>query len=356
MKKGISLYVGLNNTAEENLILLHKAAAMGISRVFTSLHIPESNPLTVKAELTELFKEVKSHHMEIISDISPKTQELFGLDEISPKVLKDLGITTVRFDFGYDIDEIARFSQDMRVQINASTITTSELNELCEAGASFSNMDALHNYYPRPHTGLSEEFFLEKTQLLQQAGMTVGAFVPSKYGRRGPIFAGLPTLEMHRPFESGLAARHLAILGLDSIFIGDSTPSEKELQEVAALDEDVIVLKARLLSKDPDVKALLSHTFTERYDTSQDAVRTLESRGLAEATPIYADETVILDREPGDITVDNIGYSRYMGEVQILLTPQDADKRTNIAARVLPEERFLLPYIAPGARFRFQFV
>ena len=53
MKKGISLYVGLNNTAEENLILLHKAAAMGISRVFTSLHIPESNPLTVKAELTQ---------------------------------------------------------------------------------------------------------------------------------------------------------------------------------------------------------------------------------------------------------------------------------------------------------------
>ena len=356
MQKGISLYVGLNNTAEENLQLLHKAASMGISRIFTSLHIPETNPLTVKEELSSLFDEVRNHHMEIISDISPKTRELFGLDALTPKALTALGITTVRFDFGYGIQEIADFSQDMRVQINASTITEDELDALCDAGANFSNMDALHNYYPRPHTGLAEDFFLEKTRILQSAGITVGAFVPSKYGRRGPLFEGLPTLEIHRPLEAGLAARHLSILGLDSIFIGDSNPSEKELQELANLGDKVIVLKARLLSKDPIVKELLSHTFTERFDASQDAIRTLESRTLAEAAPIYADETVILDREPGDITIDNIGYSRYMGEVQILLGQQDADKKTNIAARVMPEERFLLPYISPGAKFKFEFV
>lgn len=356
MQKGISLYVGLNNTAEENLQLLHKAASMGITRIFTSLHIPQTNPLTVKAELTQLFEEVQNHHMEIISDISPQTQELFELDKLSPKVLTDLGITTVRFDFGYGIQEIARFSQEMRVQINASTITTDELDALVDANADFSNIDALHNYYPRPHTGLAEDFFLEKNQLLQSTGITVGAFVPSKYGRRGPIFEGLPTLEMHRSLEAGLAARHLAILGLDSIFIGDSNPSEKELQELSILDDNTIVLKARLLSKDPVVKELLSHTFTERFDASQDAIRTSESRTLAEATPIYADETVILDKEPGDITIDNIGYSNYMGEVQILLVPEDADKKTNIAGRVIPEERFLLPYISPGAKFRFEFI
>ena len=356
MQKGISLYVGLNNSAEENLQLLHRAADMGITRVFTSLHIPETNPLTVKAELSQLFDEVRNHHMEIISDISPATQELFEIGELTPQTLIDLGITTVRFDFGYGIQEIAQFSQDMRVQINASTITTEELESLYDAGANFSNMDALHNYYPRPHTGLSEEFFLNKTQMLQSAGMTVGAFVPSKYGRRGPLFEGLPTLEMHRPLESGIAARHLAILGLDSIFIGDSNPSEKELQDLSHLDEEVVILKARLLSKDPVVKNLLSHTFTERFDASQDAIRTLESRTLAEATSIYADETVILDRQPGDITIDNIGYSRYMGEVQILLIPENSDKKTNIAARVIPEERFLLPYIGPGMKFRFEFV
>ena len=42
MENGISLYPGLDNTPDENLALLEKAAQAGIRRVFTSLHIPET--------------------------------------------------------------------------------------------------------------------------------------------------------------------------------------------------------------------------------------------------------------------------------------------------------------------------
>ena len=53
MENGISLYPGLDNTLEENLQLLDAAAKYGIRRVFTSLHIPETNVAVLKKELAK---------------------------------------------------------------------------------------------------------------------------------------------------------------------------------------------------------------------------------------------------------------------------------------------------------------
>lgn len=43
MKKGISIYPGLDNTPEENIALIQSAARLGITRIFTSLQIPETS-------------------------------------------------------------------------------------------------------------------------------------------------------------------------------------------------------------------------------------------------------------------------------------------------------------------------
>ena len=48
MENGISLYPGLDNTPDENLALLERAAQAGIRRVFTSLHIPETYVAALK--------------------------------------------------------------------------------------------------------------------------------------------------------------------------------------------------------------------------------------------------------------------------------------------------------------------
>ena len=42
MQNGISIYPGLDNTLEENLALIERAASLGLRRLFTSLHIPET--------------------------------------------------------------------------------------------------------------------------------------------------------------------------------------------------------------------------------------------------------------------------------------------------------------------------
>ena len=44
LAKGISLYPGLEHSLEENLEQLRTAAEMGISRLFLSFHIPETDP------------------------------------------------------------------------------------------------------------------------------------------------------------------------------------------------------------------------------------------------------------------------------------------------------------------------
>ena len=355
MENGISIYPGLDNTLEENLSLIDDAASCGIKRIFTSLHIPETNVEALKKEWSQLLQSARKHDMEIISDISPRTMEILGLREFSLSIFRLRGISTLRLDDGYSPEEIAKLShnkQGVRIQLNASTITGKILTALMNAEANFDNIDALHNFYPRPGTGLSEETLVRKTVMLHKIGIRAGAFVGSEGKKRSPLFDGLPTLEDHRGVSPDLAARHLVALGTDSVFFGDSLPEKEELRALGALREDQIVVRAEMLTKDPVQQELLQRTFTARIDEARDAIRAKESRGLISG-PIYPENTA--ERNPGDITIDNEGYLRYMGELEIIKTPQSADKRTNVAARVKEEEKFLLDYITPGRRFSFLF-
>lgn len=355
MRNGISIYIGLDNTREQNLNLMERAAAHGITRIFTSLHIPETNAVSLKEELGSILKSARAHGMDVIADITPSSMDALGVTEFSLGTFRMLGIETVRLDYGYGANEIASFShnkQRIRIGLNASTITGKLLTKLINAKTNFKNVDALHNFYPRPGTGLSEETLVRKTMMLHKAGVSVGAFVPSLHKKRPPLFDGLPTLEDHRTLPVHLAGRHLIALGIDSVFIGDSLPSEEELSALGKLREDQIVVKARMLTQDPIQQELLRHTFTARVDEARDAIRANESRGFVSG-PIQPENTTA--REPGDVTIDNENYLRYMGELEIIKRPQEADARINVAAAVDEDETFLLDYITPGRKFSFEF-
>lgn len=358
MHTGISLYPGLDGTAAEHLSLLKQASALGIRRLFMSLHIPEANKSELRQELHQLLAAARSHDMDVIADISPQTTALLGIDTLQPQVLLDLGITTARLDYGFSAEKTALFSRIMPIQLNASTLQPSYIQALQHAGANFSHIDCLHNFYPRPHTGLSPAYAAQQTHWLQEKGLSVGAFIASQTGRRGPLYEGLPTLEMHRRMDVSLASRHLAAMGMQSVFIGDSHPSAAELESLARTGREekyVVVLKARLLSQDPFIRDLLSYTFTARLDAAQDVIRAQESRSHVGSHIITADGPQ-RPLQYGDITIDNHGFQRYMGEIQIIQKPLPAEPRTNIAARILPEEQFLLPYITPGRKFRLEWV
>ena len=355
MSFGFSVYFGLDNTKEENIKLLNDAHKLGYTRIFTSLHIPEANYDVLKSEVREFFKLAKEYDMDIISDISPNTFKFLDLENMDLKGLRDMGVKTIRIDFGYTEEEISQMSKNdygIQIQLNASTITEEFFEKLDKLSPNYNNIDSLHNFYPRIGTGISEECMIQKNNMLNERGIKICAFVQSNNRRRSPMKDGLPTLEDHRGMEVREAANHLFAIGNQSVFIGDSLPSEKELKDLSSLKPDGVELRVDIKVEDEVCLRLLKETYSSRPDNARDAIRASESRLILNGDKIKA--TNIVDKKYGDVTIDNEGYMRYEGELQILISDQKADNRINNVASVLHKDFYLLKYINNGKKFYFR--
>ena len=348
MQNGISIYAGLDYDIEENLSLIETAAALGFKRMFTSAQIPEAeNTETFQYDFAEILATAVANGFEIILDVNAENFSQYDVDGI-----------TLRLDDGFTAEQIVELSHKRKIQLNASTVTEEFLDKLLELEANFKNISALHNFYPHPYTGLDTYFFDNQNRILHDFGISVGAFIPSQDGkRRPPLRAGLPTLEDCRNFSTDLSARFLAILGTDFIIIGDGQPTQDELQAVAAIQDDELVFRARLLSNDLTVAEILSRKFTRRADVAKSVIRAVEGRQyLKEIGGTIPPDSLEIERTFGDVTIDNENFGRYAGEVQIVQDVLPADGRVNIAARILDEEIFLTGYLKPRRKFSFKFI
>lgn len=357
MTNGISVYLGMDNTLEENMTLVKKAAKTGIRRIFTSLHIPEADKNHLRDELQQLLHLANGEDMEVITDVSPLTMEILEIDSFSLEHFSRLGVKTLRLDFGFGLDEIAAMSRNdlgIRLQLNASTITEEFLNGLMKAGAKAEALEACHNFYPRENTGLEEGFLLKKNQHLHDNGIMVSAFIPSFNRPRSPIGAGLPTLELHRCTSFDFSLRHLLALGVDSVFVGDSLPSDGEIQLLGELDsEHGILLRPDLWTCKQNIIDLISRSYTTRLDEARDVIRTQESRQYIQEVDFSIRPEQCGVRNVGYITLDNENYGRYHGELQIVKKALPSDYRVNIVASLSNYEMHLLKYLKPGTRFKF---
>ena len=100
-------------------------------------------------------------------------------------------------DYGITIEQMAHASHKIDIGLNASTITLEEVAELKAHQADFSRLEAWHNYYPRPETGIGTTFLMKRTAGLK-IGLTSFYFCTRRWANKRPNFAGLPTLEKHR--------------------------------------------------------------------------------------------------------------------------------------------------------------
>lgn len=354
-EKGISAYIGLDQSLETVCNYLKLARQYGYTRLFTSLHIPEADPELLLRDFKTFIAYAKSLDYEITADISPQAFTLLeaSISDLSP--LKNLGLSTLRLDYGFSPEEIATITHTsgLHVELNASTVTPTILHEIYAANADLNKIRACHNYYPRPETGLSFSLFAERCRLFRHYNIPVLAFIPSQNSPRGPIFAGLPTLEKHRSFSSMLAAKELLACQLvDGILFGDPLVTEQELATVAALHSDCIELHVSLEPQLSDTEtAILFASHTNRRDPGECVIRSQEARTLCK--DIISVRPALV-RNLGAITIDNQDYLRYMGEMQLITSPLPADSRTNVVAHIIPEELFLLPYIEPGRSFRLK--
>ncbi|RKD32252.1 DUF871 domain-containing protein [Thermohalobacter berrensis] len=355
MTKGISIYLGLDYGLDENLKLIEKAYKKGFKRIFTSLHIPEANYKRFLKEFNEIVKTSNKYNMEIIADISPRTFKYLGCDANDLKLLKEKGIYGIRTDFGFTEKEIASFSRNdygLKIEINASTITEDFIKKLEGFGANFNNILASHNYYPRPNTGLSKKTLLEKNNILRKYEIEIGAFIPSQNNPRAPIYEGLPTLEEHRNLRADICAKHLFVLGIDSVIFGDGIPSDKELKLVGGIDKDILNLRIKLLNPTDMEKKILSLEHTNRIDEARDVIRSTVGRNIVtDIEKFYPHDN--LERNFGYVTIDNKKYKRYCGELQIPKKELPPDERVNVVGEIVEEEKFLINYIKGNTKFKF---
>ncbi|MGE5674740.1 MAG: DUF871 domain-containing protein, partial [Mycobacterium leprae] len=289
---------------------------------------------------------------------APKALQGLGATPEDLAVVKQMGLAGLRLDHGFSPAEIARFAQNklgLRVVLNCSTIDPVFLRAIMAQGADPELLEGCHNYYPRPETGLSMDFFERSSRLFKEFGMRVSAFVPGTGGRRGPLFEGLPTVESHRGMEAGRAAAELLATGLvDAVLFGDPWATATELTRVGDVArEEGVVLRVKLAESLSSFERsiVVGPVQENRPDMAEYVLRSTASRAYAAQGPAIAPFNTV-QRPVGSVTIDNAGYLRYSGELQVALRDLPAEERVNVVAHVIPEDLPLLRWVGPGRKFR----
>jgi hypothetical protein len=313
--------------------------------VFLSLHISEEFDESYCSRAEEICHKLADMGFRIIADVSKKTQAQFGCNDLV-ELAKKLRLWAIRIDYGFSVEEIAGMAARIPLVVNASTVTARDARIIAAGGK---QVFAMHNFYPRPETGLDEHYLLETTRSLQEAGLKVLAFIPGDSLRRGPLHEGLPTLEAHRNLCPSAAFVDLRQrFGIDGIFLGDPGISPREAAFIHRYcREGVISVPARL---EEGYHHLYDRVFTCRVDSPEWLVRFQESRTYS--CPGQALEPECCDpRTRGSITVDNCRYGRYSGEVMMIRRDLPPDPRVNVIGRVSPGAWPLMDNIRRGQKF-----
>ena len=199
---GFSVYLGHDLTAENyNYLLMMRNS--GFMCVFTQLGVPDTENDIVLKRLANLVNWCQKLDLKIVADVSEEVLHKLNINGVDQ--IKSLNLTGLRVDDGFAMETIAKLSKEMPIVLNASTITQDDIDNLKYSNANFDNLTAGHNFYPRPETGLDAHWMQEKNKWLRSYNLKTAAFISGNGKLRGPIFAGLPTLEKQRN-ENPLAA------------------------------------------------------------------------------------------------------------------------------------------------------
>ncbi|OQP03857.1 cell surface protein [Geobacillus sp. 46C-IIa] len=328
------------------------AARFGAKQLFTSLHVSKGQELRERKKLDHIRQFAFRYGIGVVADATPAVMARLSADTDIGAALGRWGIVGLRLDDGFSMKEAASLSKQVSVVLNASTMTERECKELASYQADESNVEAWHNFYPRPETGLGGETMLAQNQRLRRYGIeTIGAFIPGDAKKRGPLYEGLPTLEAHRKADPVYAYIELVeTYGIKKVFIGDLAVSDGVLRRMDWVRSGVIPIRYR-----PIVGAgwlsLVETVHTNRRDAARDVIRSVESR-CSIAWPQEALHPIPAEpRRTGSITIDNERYGRYAGELQMALVDLPADDRVNVIGQVIEEDMPLLRYIRGGRRF-----
>lgn len=310
--------------------------------VFTSLHLNEEVTESYINDVEEMCGWLHENNFWVMADVSPLTLERFK--EASLASLADrLHLDNLRLDFGFDLTELKKEKHALSFTYNASTLLEQDIEE--------SEDYFMHNFYPRPETGLDAAFFTSlNKQITEKSGKTL-AFISGDEEKRGPLSEGLPTLENHRYLSP--YAQYIDLVkqyNIDKVFLGDIKMSEYELDLILNYLEDQLIRLPVFLPQ--ALHHLYDQPFTVRVDSPSTLIRVQESRQYAQAGK-DVEPTNTVRRLKGSVTMDNRRYKRYSGEVQVTKRDYPADERVNVIGNITQKYHLLLDNLHNGDRFMF---
>ncbi|EMG26985.1 hypothetical protein X560_2432 [Listeria fleischmannii 1991] len=354
-KLGISVFPQ-HVALEESLKYIETAAKYGFSRIFTCLI--SANDKEEFAKLETICKRANELGYEVIADVDPTVFESLNITYQELDRFKEIGLSGLRLDLGFSGAEEAAMSfddNDLKIELNISN-GTRYVENILSYKANVENIIGCHNFYPRRYTALSREHFLRTSKQFKDLNLRTAAFVSSNSGEYGPWFVvdgGLPTIEEHRGVDISVQAKDLWNTGLiDDVIIGNMFASEEELKALGNLNRNELQIAVEFLPGTTDVEKeiVLTQKHFNRGDVSAYVIRSTMTRVNFKQHDFPPHDTEKLAL--GDVTIDNNGYERYKGEMQIALQEMENSGNTNIVARVVPEERYLLQNILPWQHFR----
>lgn len=354
-KLGISVFPQ-HVELQASLDYIELAAKHGFNRIFTCLI--SANDKEEFSKLEVICKRAKELGFEVIADVDPGVFESLGITYRELEKFKEIGLAGLRLDMGFSGAEEAMMSfddTDLKIELNISN-GTRYVENILSYRPNLANIVGCHNFYPRKYTALSREHFLKTSKQFKDLNIRTAAFVSSTSGEFGPWFVvdgGLPTLEEHRGLPIAVQAKDLWNTGLiDDVIVGNMFASEEELQSLAALNRNELELTVEFLPETTatEKELVLTQKHFNRGDVSDYVIRSTMTRVNYKQFDFPTHDTDTIER--GDITVDNNGYERYKGEMQVALRKMNNSGNTNIVARVIPEEKYLLDSILPWQHFR----
>ena len=339
---GISLYF-----QDLDFNYIKKAHHFGAKTIFTSLHIPEENFKNFHKHFKEVLDLCHKLNMDLVFDISPHTYEKLNLENGDYKALKNLGIETLRLDFGFeDINHIKVLSENFKLYMNASVIDQDYLDRAQDIGIDLSKIILSHNFYPKKDSGLSTESFIKRNFKFKKSNRPIQAFICGDKLKRFPMYEGLPTLEIHRDMKPFVSAVDLVRnFGIKEVLIGDSLGSDFLLEALSDFFlNDILTIPVHFHE---DFNEFYDKILFSREDTSEYSIRIKDTR----KENIEMNNSI--KRKKGSITMDNKHYGRYSGELSLIKTDLEMDHRVNVIGFVSPGYIRLLDYVKDYEKIKF---
>lgn len=338
---GISVYFGLSEySLAKTKAYMKKASEFGVDYVFTSAHMPEADTKMYE-ELSETLAYAKELDMKIILDISKGYLNKIDLNKYP--------IYSLRLDYGFTDDEIVDLTNNsnFRICLNASTVNESNLNKLIAKKINLENLDVCHNFYPKKYSGISIEKLLKQNKLFKKYNLQTMAFIPSHYGKRPPVYEGLPTVETHRMRKVFVSAQELIHNLTDFVLFGDAYAADSELNTLAKINKDVVTFPIKIAELSEIEKSILFKNHVDRRDASDYYIRSSMNR-----TKTVIEQHNNIKRNKFCVTIDNVDYNRYQGELAIVLKDLEEDNRVNVVGELI-DCADLVKTIKTGVKFTF---